>query len=353
MRVKYKYVVKDISRHGQIRIYYKRQGCKKIRLAAPINSPEFLLDYAAVLRGETPPSHLKKGKEKSIYNRAKGGSFRWLCEKYKDNLALKNVTIDTYKRQISMLERLCLKIGDVSYLDVKRRHIVALRDSYADKIGAANNVLRVLKSLCNFAVEYEYIEINPATSVKKLKPLNPDGFHTWTLSEIAQFEEFHNVGTTPRLAFDLLLFTGQRRSDVVRLGKQFENKGRLEFVQEKGKKTSPSFLSLPIIPQLQKSIDATKTGDTTYLITSFNKPYTSNGFGNSMRKWCDLAALPKRCASHGLRKAAATRLAESGCSEHEIMAWTGHKTSDQVNIYTRKANQKLLSDAAILKTNGK
>src|SRR6187399_2226407 len=42
-------------------------------------------------------------------------------------------------------------------------------------------------------------------------------------------------------------------------------------------------------------------GSDTYLVTSFGKSFTANGFGNKMREWCDKAELPE-CASHGLRK---------------------------------------------------
>ena len=41
--------------------------------------------------------------------------------------------------------------------------------------------------------------------------------HTWTEEEITQFEERWPNGTRERLAFALLLYTGQRGSDVYRM----------------------------------------------------------------------------------------------------------------------------------------
>jgi len=59
------------------------------------------------------------------------------------------------------------------------------------------------------------------------------------------------------------------------------------------------------------------------------------------------AGLPQRCVPHGLKKAAARRLAEAGCSTSEIMAITGHKTPAEVECYTRAAEQERLARQAI------
>lgn len=105
-------------------------------------------------------------------------------------------------------------------------------------------------------------------------------------------------------------------------------------------------MEIPIIPELQRIIEATETGDLTFLVTAFNRPFTSNGFGNRFRKWCNDAGLI-HCSVHGLRKAAAARLTESGCTEQEIMAITGHRTSKEVTRYTRAASQKTRAQSAL------
>jgi integrase len=53
------------------------------------------------------------------------------------------------------------------------------------------------------------------------------------------------------------------------------------------------------------------------------------------------------CSAHGLRKAAAARLAEQGAGENEIMAITGHTTSKEIVRYTRGARQKVLAAKAM------
>ncbi|NOQ41848.1 MAG: tyrosine-type recombinase/integrase, partial [Desulfuromusa sp.] len=158
-----------------------------------------------------------------------------------------------------------------------------------------------------------------------------------------KYELTHAVGTTARLALALALYAGQRRADLVQFGKQHVRDGWLVFTQDKNR--NPVHMEIPIIPALQCIIDQSPTGDLTYLSTAYNRPFTSNGFGNRFRKWCGAADL-KQCSVHGLRKAAAARLAELGCTEFEIMAITGHRTSKEVTRYTRAASQRTRAESA-------
>lgn len=107
-------------------------------------------------------------------------------------------------------------------------------------------------------------------------------------------------------------------------------------------------VEIPIIAELQSILDRSPLGDMTFLVTDFGRPFSSNGFGNRFRKWCDEAGL-KQCSAHGLRKAAASRLAELGCTELEIMAVTGHSTSKEVERYTKAARRRLLAERAMTK----
>lgn len=230
-------------------------------------------------------------------------------------------------------------------------HIRARRDEMMDRPEAANGMVKALRQLYKFAVRYDLHDRNPAAEIEYLSAKNPDGFHSWTLGEIEKYEETHPVGTMARLALALALYTGQRRSDLVVLGRQHVRDGWLIFTQHKNRNRHPIRQEIPIIPDLQRIIDASPTGDLTFLVTAFNRPFTSNGFGNRFRKWCDEAGLP-HCSVHGLRKAAAARLAEMGCTEFEIMAITGHRTSKEVTRYTRAASQKTRAEAALKRLTG-
>ncbi len=113
---------------------------------------------------------------------------------------------------------------------------------------AANNLMKTLAQVFKFAVEYKLREDNPVTGIGKLKT-KTGGIASWSEKEIPQFEEYHSVGSRARVAFGLLLYTGQRRADVVRLGRQHEDDGWLYFKQQK---TGPKWPS-PSLTNCAKS----------------------------------------------------------------------------------------------------
>ena len=109
-----------------------------------------------------------------------------------------------------------------------------------------------LRSLCQFAVKRGWLRDDPTRDIKQ-RSIKGDGFHTWTDDEIAQFEAHHPIGTKPRLALALLLYTAQRRSDVVRMGRQHIKDGVLTVKQQKTGVT----LAIPVHPELRAVLDAT------------------------------------------------------------------------------------------------
>ena len=101
---------------------------------------------------------------------------------------------------------------------------------------------------------------------------------------------------------------------------------------------------------LASVIEATPNEDLTFLVTEYGKPFTAAGFGGWFREMCDAAGLPRRCAAHGLRKAACRRLAEAGCSANIIAAISGHKTLREVERYTQAADQARMARAGMERT---
>jgi integrase len=142
------------------------------------------------------------------------------------------------------------------------------------------------------------------------------------------------------------VFTAQRRGDVVRIGRQHIRDGVLTVRQRKTGTT----LAIPVHPELARIIDATPIGHLTLLTTKSGRSYSANNFSDQFRVWCDQAGLPQHCVFHGLRKAAARRLAEAGCTAHEIAALTGHASLREVERYTKAADQARLAKAALAKT---
>lgn len=343
MKFQLKYVVEDTDRHGNVRLYYRRDG-RKTRLRGPIGSAEFLTDYRAASNPKAPstPKVPNPG-------RMTPGSFKWLCTQYYKSAMWAELGPTTQKARRAVLERFAdhKGAGEKPIKLMLARHIRNRRDDLMATPEAANTMVKALRQLFRFAVRYDHLETNPAADVELMRSKS-EGYHSWSLAEIAKFEETHSIGTTARLAFALALYTAQRRSDVIQFGKQHVRNGWLIFTQYKGRERHPVRLEIPIIPELQKIIDASDTGDLTFLRTAYRRAFTDNGFGNRFREWCDKAGLP-HCSVHGLRKAAAARLAELGCTEFEIMAITGHQTSKEVTRYTKAASQRTRAEAAFKK----
>jgi integrase len=223
--------------------------------------------------------------------------------------------------------------------------IEVLRDRKLLAPESANARVKAIRQVFKWGVAKGHAPSNPAREVSYFKS-SSEGFHTWSLDEVQQFEERHPIGTKARLAFALLLYTGQRRSDVARFGKQHAKRGVLTFTQHKGRKRKPHKLTLPILPVLQEIIDASPCGDLTFLVNEFGRSFTDAGFGNKFRDWCDQANLPC-CSAHGLRKAGATVAANNGATARQLMAIFGWDTIKQAEQYTRKADQKQLAEAAM------
>jgi integrase len=131
---------------------------------------------------------------------------------------------------------------------------------------------------------------------------------------------------------------------MVTLGKQHVKDGWLRFIPEKSRKqTKRAVLSeKPWLLVLDRVVRASPTGDLTFLVTEFGKPFTAAGFGNWFRDRCNEAGL-KQCTAHGLRKMGATRAAENGATEHQLMAMFDWRTPGQARVYTEKAKRKQLA----------
>jgi len=221
---------------------------------------------------------------------------------------------------------------------------VKLMSRLAEKPHAANTLRRALRNLMRHAIDIGLRADDPTRDVKAIR-IKSTGHHSWTDAEIAEFERCHPVGSRARLALALLLYTGQRRSDVIRMGAQHVRGGVLHVKQDK----TGVELAIPVHPDLAAVIAATPSRHLTFLTTTIGGPFAARTFAGWFRRECDKAGLP-HCSAHRLRKAAARRLAEAGCTAHEIGAITGHASLTELVRYTKAADQRRLAEAAMAKT---
>jgi integrase len=331
-RIKLDYVHEYRDRHSKVRRYFRRPGFKRIALPGLPGSDEFMTAYQLALAGQ--PSRIEVGA-----GRTRPGTVNAAIVGYYTSVAFRSLAAGTQKLQRSILERFRAEHGDKRIALLPRDFIIRTLGRRSPSV--ARNWLKTLRALLQFAMTEGFRADDPTQGVKPPR-IKTDGIHTWTEAEIAQYEARHPVGTKARLALALLLYTAQRRGDVVGMGRQHVRNGMIAVRQQK----TGAMLQIPIHPKLWEALGTTSEKHLTFLVTEFGKPFSFAGFGNWFRERCNDAALPARCSAHGLRKAACRRLAEAGCTAHQIRAISGHVSLREVERYTKAADQAELARQA-------
>jgi integrase len=347
------YVKAYRDRHGKVRRYFRRPGYKPVPLPGLPGSEEFMLSYQEAISGEKLPI----GASRTV-----AGTVNALIAAYLDcspasSTPFKTLAAETRRTRKNILENfrgahgelpLYRTVGDRRIMLLTREHMQRIVNKKAATPFAQRNFLNTVRAMFKWAMKEGRIPDDPTLGVTREKA-KTRGYLTWSEDHIARFEAKHAIGTRARLAFGLLLYTGQRRGDVVKMGRHQIHAGLLAIDQGKTEGGEEAHLEIPVHPKLREIIDATPTvGVKTFLVTHLGKPFTPGGFGNKMREWCDAAECPD-VSAHGLRKAAARRLAEIGCSAHQIAAITGHATLTEVQRYTKAADRKRMAREAMQK----
>lgn len=330
--IRLKYVLQYKDKTGKLRTYF-RKGSTRIPLPGEPSSQEFSAAYLAALGGIVRP--VTKGGP---------GGVKEAVEGYLASPAFKSLAVGTRKIRKKPLDTFMEKYGSAPISELKPAHIAKILTSKANRPPTARNLLKTLRGFLKWCVETNKIRVDPSAGLK-VKTAKTSGFHTWTEEEIEQFIACHPLGTKPHLALSLLLYTCQRRQDVVIMGKQHIRNDIL-FVRQK--KTGME-LYIPTHPALKEAIEASPTGDLTFIVGQAGKGFSDAGFSNWFRKQCNAAKLPNGVSAHGLRKASCRRLAEAGCTEKEIAAISGHVSLAEVQRYTKAADQKRMAYNAMSK----
>lgn len=320
------------DRHGRQRVRFRRTGCSTAYALSAPGTAEFTQEYREWLDSAPPPI---------AANRANPGSFDDLIARFYRSAewsSLKETTQATYRGEI---ERFRATYGERAVATMTAGHVASLMAKMAATPSAANNLKKRLGQLFQFAILIGLRRDNPARVVRAHR-IRSGGHRTWGEAEIALYESTHAVGTKARLAFDLALYTLQRKSEVRIMGPQHVIGDKIRIRQLKTGKQ----LLIPIHPNLARSIAATECGHLTFVVSEWGAPFTDGGFGNWFRSQCDAAGL-SGYSMHGLRKAGSRRLAEIGAANQIIKSFTGHSSDGEVARYTRDAEQSSMAETGL------
>jgi integrase len=323
------------DRHGKRRVRFRKANISTFLTGTPW-SEGFMRQYATAL--DSVQEQTKTiGSERTM-----PGTVNALCAAYYKSADFYSLKASTQAHRRRIIERFRAEYGDLYLKGLKRHHIEDIIAAKAkDTPEAANNLVKILRVMLNYAVTLNMIPNNPITGMRRYKS-HGTGHHPWTEEEINQFETMHAIGSKARLAQALLLYTGQRVGDVARMGWQHLSGDAIAVRQEK----TGTPLLLPLHPELKAMLAALPKTNLTFVVTARGAAFTAQGLSAWFKEQCREAGLP-HCSAHGLRHANATRLANAGAGVNQIAAFTGHKSLREVARYTAKADQARLAQQAL------
>lgn len=329
------YLHRQVNRHGTPAWYIRRRGSPAIRIRGEYGTPEFTAAYEAAMAG-------KPAKKP---HSAAAGTLEWLWAQYRKTTFWAELRPATRRQRENIMLHVLEESGKVSAAAITTKHVAAGRDRRFGTPAQARNFLDCLRGLFRWAAEAKHVPADPTVGVRNPRRKDGDGFPVWTEEEIDRYQARWPIGTKERVWIDVLLYTGLRRGDAVRLGRQHVRDGIASLRTEKSREKIT--VTIPILPVLAVTLAAGPTSDLAYICGEAGKPLTKETFGNKFRVACTAAGVSK--SAHGLRKAGATRAAENGATVAELEAIFGWSGGAMASLYTRSADRKRLAEAAARK----
>lgn len=330
----FKYVSAERDRHGATRYRFRAPWKRCVMVERDPTTPAFRVEYDRLIDAEAQSG--------AAADRVSPGSLAWLWGQYRASPAWAALRESTRRQRSNVMTRVVAKHGHRDAATLPAKAARTLRNEFGQ------NGLKVLRAMYAWALEeQDEITNNPFVGVKSIRPKS-EGFKPWTIDQIKQYTKRYPIGTREYLVIMLLLFTGLRRGDVVRVGPQHVKDGWFRIEPEKPGPVAEA----PIMPPLARAIASTTTGIRTFIVGDKGGPLKKESFGNWFRESINNAGLPSDISAHGVRKALAELLAEIGCTDMQIAAIISHTTTRTTGIYTRNADRKRLAADAMKKMEG-
>jgi integrase len=228
----------------------------------------------------------------------------------------------------NILKQVIAAAGNSPYTAITAAVIADGRDRRGKTPFQARHFLDTMRGLFAWAVEAGFVKSNPAAG---------DGFPIWTENDVAAYEAHWPLGTRQRVWLAVLMYTGLRRGDAVKLGRQHVRNG---IATIKTQKTGTD-VHLPLLPSLLEVLDAGPTADLAYICGANGKPMTKESFGNAFSDACRAVGVNK--SAHGLRKIGAVRAAQNGATVAALNAIFGWSGSKMASLYTQSADRARLA----------
>ncbi len=316
---------KETNRHGTT-VWYVREGKgPRVRIKEAYGTPEFEVAYQAALKGEAVQPAAKASK----------GSLEWLWMLYRQTGAWSELSMAT-RKQRERIMRQVIKIGGNQPLS-KITPGAIQKGIEKRKPYAARHFVDTMRGMFKWAIGAQHVKTDPTAGKAVAKP-KTKGFAVWTEDELEQYEAYWPLGTRERVMFGIYCFTGLRRGDAAKLGKQHIRNGVITIDTEK----NGTRVTIPVLPELAEVIAAGPVGELSIIASKKGQPIRKESLGTLFKTACKAAGIPKKSA-HGIRKAAATRAANNGATVATLEAIFGWEGGQMAALYTRAADRRSLA----------
>lgn len=327
---------KETTRHG-VTVWYVRMGQgPRLRIKGIYGTPEFEDAYQAALNGEKPTAVGKAAK----------GTLEWLWMLYRQSDAWRDLSLATRKQRENIMLKVLATAGGTPLSKVNTASVQAGKERRSKTPSQAKHFVTSMRNMFAWAIDAKLVRQDPTQGIKfkKSKKERKGGFPVWTADDITAFEKRWPRGTRQRVMFDVFLYTGLRRGDAAVVGRQHVRNGVISLQTEK----TGTWVHIPILPELQASLDAGPTGDLVFIGNALTgAPLKKEVLGNLFGEACRAAGIMK--SAHGIRKAAATNVADRGGTDSELDALFGWEDGQTSKIYTKASNRKRLAVGAAAK----
>jgi integrase len=308
---------------GRTYWFFRSKETGRIGLPGQPSEPEFHLAYGQALA--------LRAQLQAPRDREAEGSWSWVIRKYQlspEYLALADCTQADYAKTCALLDE---ALGPEPFKLTTRGMIKQVRDDHAATPRKAHKVKQMASRLYSWADENELVPegFNPAHGFKRLKRKGGDKeIVPWSDAEIGWVIE----SAPPHVVTPVMiaLYTGQRREDVVGMTWQQWQGDSLRVRTSKTR----SLIDMPCHPALKAYLeDLKRTAKVVSLtgaicLTDKGTPFPSaNALSGVVRRAVERhPKVPNNRSMHGLRYAAAARMADGGASVAAIEAVLGHRT---------------------------
>ncbi len=251
---------REVTRHGQVVWYFRIKGhSKRVRLRAAFGSPEFDAEYQAAISGAP---------------RRQGGplegTLAWLIARYRETTAWQGLSLATRRQRENIFRQVLSSAGDQAFSRITNSTIEGGRDRRSSTPSQARHFLDAMRGLFRWAVKAKMIKADPTSGVRIRGRAKTEGIIPWKEDHVAAYERRWPIGTRQRVWLDVLLYTGLRRGDAVRFGRQHIRDGIGTIKTEK----TGTEVTLPILPVLAETLASGPCGDLAFIAGESGQPLT-------------------------------------------------------------------------------